>query len=161
MIAAHHTLTELPSTRTLEAVEEVLAMSAEHAALDVVKARMFRFEVRTLTSGKQRWAATRHADPDDPRRADLLALLDALVDDQDGYQTGHGFLTRTVLAEAEGRVEREDGRTCIRFPFVHPWRVRPDDNGFGGDRDEPIYRDVPVDDSEDDAPPPEWWEGAA
>ena len=159
MIAPPRSLTTPPTTRTLEAVEEVLALAAEHAALDPVKATMFRHEVRRLTSGKQRWIATLYSDPADARRADLLALLDRLVADQPGWQTGHGFLTRDVIAESAGlTTEAPDGRRVMRFPVASPWRHKPDESGFGGERDAPIYRDVPVTVSVTGTPPPQWWE---
>jgi len=161
MIAPPRSLASPPSPRTAEAVEEVLSIAAEHAVLDPVKATMFRHEVRRLTSGKQRWVATLHSDPADPRRADLVALIDRLVDDQPGWQTGHGFLTRDVIAESAGLVtDGPDGRRVMRFPIVQPWRHKPDESGFGGERDEPIYRDVPAMETDDDAPPPQWWEAA-
>jgi len=161
VITAPRSLTPPPTTRTLEAVEEVLALAAEHAALDPVKATMFRHEVRRLTSGKQRWIATLHSDPADPRRADLVAMSERLVADQPGWQTGHGFLTRDVIAESAGlTTEGPDGRRVMRFPIVQPWRHKPDESGFGGDRDEPIYRDVPRPEHAADPMPADWWETA-
>ena len=158
MIAAPRSLTPPPSPRTAEAVEEVLALAAEHAGQDPVKATMFRHEVRRLTSGRQRWVATLHSDPADPRRADLLTLIDRLVADQPGWQTGHGFLTRDVIAESAGLVtDGPDGRRVMRFPIVQPWRHKPDESGFGGERDEPIYRDVPAMATDDDVMPADWW----
>ena len=160
MIAPPRSLTPAPSPRTAEAVEEVLALAAEHAALDPVKATMFRHEVRRLTSGKQRWVATLHSDPADPRRSDLVALIDRLVVDQPGWQTGHGFLTRDAIAESAGLVaDAPGGRRVMRFPIASPWHRAPDEHGFGGERDEPIYRDVPATEIEADVMPADWWAG--
>ncbi|HXH56579.1 hypothetical protein, partial [Iamia sp.] len=51
-------LTPPTTPRTAEAVAEVMDLAAEHAALNPVKAKMLRHEVRLLTTGKQRWMAT-------------------------------------------------------------------------------------------------------
>lgn len=94
--------------------------------------------VRTACTGYDRFVAVSHATG--PDRTLVLALLDALVADQDqrdgSIETKHGRFTRGDLGEVEALTTRDRaGRRVVQFPvgfFRTAEGVR-----------RPIYREIP------------------
>jgi hypothetical protein len=98
-------------------------------------------EGRRLCSGEERYLATRFTPPEHAAFRPLMALLDALIDDDGGHRTKHGLFLRDDLATAEAKIEREDGREQIVFPISYPWRIKPDAARHEpGVRDPAVYR---------------------
>jgi hypothetical protein len=124
-----------------EAIEEVQTMAIHYSVLTGFARHDFREVVRTSTSGQQRWFATRHTPPEHTAFKPLMALLDDLLQDQGLIKTEAGWFNPDDFGAAGGKIVREDGKEVIVFPYLHPWKVKPDkETGRDGQRGEPIYR---------------------
>lgn len=104
-------------------------------------------EIRRLSSGRERWTATRFTSPAHQTFAPLMTMLDDLIatdpTDPNGwlYQTPFGVFTRRDLEDAGAEITKQPGnRLRIRFPIRWPWRRKPNaDQGDQGERDDPYY----------------------
>lgn len=124
-----------------EAIDEVYEIAAAYCALDHLRRIPFLGEIRKLTTGRQRWLATRHTPPDHASFAPLMTMLDALIADQGLVKTAGGLFSRDELAAAEVKFERDEGGELIVFPVLYPWRSKPDPESHGtGIRGDAIYR---------------------
>lgn len=131
-----------PTAKQQEAIDEVYAMAAELGALPERSRSAYLAEIRQLTTGRQRWLATRHTRPDHPMFPPLMALLDALIADQGGAHTKHGTFTEGDIVDAEAKIEREPGgRSLLVFPVRYAWLRKPNANtGDPGQRGQAVYR---------------------
>lgn len=130
-----------PTPKQREAIEQVRKMANELATLPVQRRSFYLSEIRTHTSGRQRWLATRHTPPGHEAFGPLMAMLDALIADQDTIQTKHGCFTEEDIRLAEAAIVREDGKSMVLFPIRYPWKRKPDpDKGDAGERLDAIYR---------------------
>lgn len=126
-----------PTPKQDEAIREVWALAAEYGALPPAARLGFLESVVAITSGRQRWLATRYTPPDNPHYGPLMALLDALIAYGGVIQTRHGAWTQEDLRDAEAKVTREE----VAFPVRYPWRTKPDpDRGAPGSRDPAVFR---------------------
>lgn len=127
-------------------------------------------EIRSATSGKQRWLATRFTEPKDVAFEPLMRMLDALIADEGRFQTKHGDFEPGDFFDGEAKIIREDGHELVVFPALCPWERKPEpERGIEGVRRPPVYRQPhqrgPVYGSFSVKPPaamkpykPEWWE---
>jgi hypothetical protein len=126
-----------PTPKQDQAIREVWAMAQEYAGLPPASRPAFLAEVKKISSGRQRWLATRHTRPDNPHFAPLMALLDALNADRGLVHTKHGGFDQDDLRAAEAKVTREE----VAFPVAHPWKIRPDEQtGRPGVRNPAVFR---------------------
>ena len=148
--------------REEEAIEEVLALAMEHVGMQNREyRRIFRDQVRAVTSGRQRWLASSRLDSLDVRYPALMILLDGLIADQGVIDTNHGMFTKWELGAWFGLVERtEEGGTVIRWPISVPWIEVPEEwKNNPGLRGEAVYRPIPEEDVIEVASrQPDWWE---
>lgn len=106
-----------PTARETEAIAEVHELVAEWEA-----GTMPLEEVRLLTSGKQRWLATRFTPPEHPRFAPLMRCLDALIAEAaEGRATRQGWFAHADLAE----MARRTGKPLTVRPFTAGAPPRP------------------------------------
>lgn len=108
-----------------QAIDEVYDIAIAYCDLPTHRQPPFLGEVRTLTSGRQRWLATRHTPPDHSCLTPLMTLLDALIADQGLWKTEKGWFSRDELAAAEVKFERDDDGELIVFPVLYSWQVKP------------------------------------
>lgn len=109
-----------PNRTELETIQHVreLALAFDHNEIPIE-------EVRRLSSGRERWTATRFTPPSHSVYRPMMAMLDALirtdVGDRNGllYGTKYGVFTTAELRESEARIEKtRDGLIRIRFPIL-------------------------------------------
>lgn len=137
-----------PTSEEAATIADVHEFVAEWAA-----GRLPTQEVAKLSTGRQRWLATRFTPPDHPLFRPLMALLDELIPllaataPTDSptrgpvYATGHGPIHGHELRDLGARIERQDGDELLVFPVRYPWLVKPNaDRGVEGVRGDPVYR---------------------
>lgn len=130
-----------PTPEEARAIRPVHDLAVEFSRLAPISRAAFLHEVRTLTTGYQRFVATRFTPMDSPLFVPLMALLDALIAGQDVIPTPGGLFEREDLHEASAVQTTENGRRVIKFPVRHPWKRKPNpDTGQEGERGQPIYR---------------------
>jgi len=123
-----------PTPLEQEAIGEVYELARRFAAGDSLVE-----EIRAATSPRQRRLAAEFTGADHADFAALMLMLDALTRSEPGViVTATGVLADEELGNA--RITRENGRDVVAFPIRTPWRIKPDENGEGGVRGEPIYR---------------------
>lgn len=119
--------------------------TARELVIDLVVAwetgRITLAEVRDRCTPQERFVAVAMTRPDDPAHGPLMALLDALIaeDDRDHgiWRSKHGPITVEMVIEAGAKIVGN----LLRFPVAWPFRRQPDPKtGFPGERGEPIYR---------------------
>lgn len=128
-----------PTPEEATAIGEVHALVAEWDA-----GRLPIEEVAKLTTGRQRFLATRFTPPDHPLFRPLMAALDDLIRRgglEPVHRTAHGLVSESDLRDAAAKVERDGGDELVVFPVRHPWSRRPDRaRGDAGVRGDPVYR---------------------
>lgn len=127
-------------------------------------------EVRLMSSGHERWTATRFTDPQHRLFRPMMDLLDNLIatenSEQDGrvYDTKHGMFSEAMLRWARAEIGKVGDELRILFPVREPWERRPDPQGMtreareGRRSDHPTYARTSDERwrwaNERDAPPP-------
>lgn len=128
-----------PTPDESKAIADVHALVSEWSA-----GKLPVWEIAKLTTGRQRFLATRFTPPEHPMFRPLMAALDELIagtGPEPVYRTNHGLVSEGDLRDAAAKVERDGGDELVVFPIRWPWRIKPDrSRGEPGVRGDPVYR---------------------